>query len=238
MLNATRPRRPSLTTAQPADSNPTASFRYSTSRPRFSTNPSRRTSGSQESSRPPQSGARGMSVDEPQKGWTEGQYPGPPLPARPGAGLMQLPPTPADTSASGHGSAKTTGGTRSSSNTGREAAISHATTSTDRAAPMDVDTSGRTSSSRTNRRPLPPRPHPPAVSELAFRIDQKKCLIASVRFIYHRWIKYLHGSPMSRLTFPQTSRSIRVRRLTHNKATHLPYCEPPLTLDKTLKEIE
>lgn len=171
MLNAQRPRRPSLSTSQPAETtSTTASFRYSTSRPRFSTNPSRRTSGSQDPvpASSAKDGARNMSIDELQPGWTEGQYPGPPLPARPpGTNLTALPLTPADTSISGQGSSKTNDGTSGSSrSTGRAAAMSHATTSTDRAAPMEVEDSARTSSSRTNRRPLPPRPHPPAVSIL------------------------------------------------------------------------
>lgn len=209
MLNAQRPRRPSLSTSQPADTtSTTASFRYSTSRPRFSTNPSRRTSGSREPvpASSAKDGAQNMSIDEPQPGWTEGQYPGPPLPARPpGTNLTALPPTPADTSVSGHESAKTNDGTsKRSSNTGRAAALSHATTSTDRAAPMELEDSARTSSSRTNRRPLPPRPHPPAVSILCpKRTTQAAHLKSECAVLTRSWIKSRHGNPMSKPTSPR-----------------------------------
>jgi len=88
MLNAPRPRRPSLSTTQPAVSEigapSSTSFRYSTSRPRFSTNPSRRLSNGFENDDMRTGSASGPSSSTHGSGstWTEGQYPGPPLPAR------------------------------------------------------------------------------------------------------------------------------------------------------------
>jgi hypothetical protein len=207
MLNASRPRRPSLSTTQPAisDTNTpsSTSFRYSTSRPRFSTNPSRRLSNGFENDDLRNGSASGPSSSTHGSGstWTEGQYPGPPLPARnppivngtgasSGSNAILKSSLESSAAASGQGNpternAGTTPATSSVGSTSRpsrstnEAVTSHK----EQGDAMDVDTSAqvntgtnvngrqqeeeaasRTRSSRSNRRPLPPRPHAPPVS--------------------------------------------------------------------------
>ena len=206
MLNAPRPRRPSLSTTQPAVSEigapSSTSFRYSTSRPRFSTNPSRRLSNGFENDDMRTGSASGPSSSTHGSGstWTEGQYPGPPLPARnpplsngASAASANNPilksSLESSAASSGQGNpteskAGTTPATSSvgstsrpsrstngavTSHKGQEDAMdvdppSQAGTSANKNETQEQAAASRTRSSRSNRRPLPPRPHAPPVS--------------------------------------------------------------------------
>ena len=282
MLNAPRPRRPSLSTTQPAISDTSApsstSFRYSTSRPRFSTNPSRRPSNGFENDDLRNGSASGPSSSTHGSGstWTEGQYPGPPLPARNpplsnsasttsglNAILKNSSESPGAASAQGNLAESKPGTTPASSSVGsasrpsrstNEAVTSHkgqgdamdvdptsADNGTNVNGRQEEEAANRTRSSRSNRRPLPARPHAPPVSPTFAMVNlsaQKETYFSLILFFILRWSKSPLGNQTSNLISLQMSRLTPAKPLMLNKATRPPLSVRVSRLDKILVDLE
>lgn len=199
-------------------SSPSTSFRYSATRPRFSTNPSSQNRSASKEPTVMTHSTNGLptTTEESGPGWTGGQYPGPPLPARNGngngsggTGVLT------DTSLSNSESS----GQNGSGNNSNAAQNGHATTTTTGIstvpfpAPEEITPVEPTiiRSGKKDRRPLPPRPHPPVVSSPHPPVHSRNHLThASYRCVFS-WNKSQHGNQTSKPISLPTSPSIPVK---------------------------